>query len=43
MSPTFRIESEGSINLTSIITDGKIVGIRDTLSSSVFDLFTILF
>ena len=35
-----RTESEGSINLPPITTDGKIVGIRDTLSSSVFDVFT---
>ena len=35
-----RTESEGSTNLPSIITDEKIVGIRDTFSNSVFDVFT---
>ena len=33
MTPMLRTESEGSINLPSITTDVKIVGIQDTLSS----------
>ena len=40
MTPRLWTELEGCINLPSIITDGKIVGIRDTFSSSVFDVFT---
>ena len=40
MTPRLRTESEGVINVSSIITDGKIVGIRDTFSSSVLDVFT---
>ena len=40
MTPRLWTESEGCINLPSIITDEKNVGIRDTFSSSVFDVFT---
>ena len=40
MTPRLRTESEGYINLPSIITDGKIVGIINTFSSSVVDVFT---
>ena len=40
MTPRLRTESKGYINLPSIITDGKIVDIRDKFSSSVFDVFT---
>ena len=41
MTPRLRTESERSINLPSIITDGKIVGIRDIFNSSVFDVYII--
>ena len=37
-----RTESVDSINLPSIITYGKIVGIRDTFGNSVVDVFTII-
>ena len=40
MTPRLRTESESCINLPSIITDEEIVGIRDTFSSSVVDVFT---
>ena len=40
ITPRLRTETEGCINLPSIITCGKLVYTLDTLSSSVFEVFT---